>query len=128
VSPTALVNLGYLMKYRRRWNEAESAYKEAIAIQHPDIGATAIFNLGELLQERGRWKEAQTAYQAAIAFTAIQGAQSHAIADEDLHTEVANPERDDEQSQGMNEQSQEMNEVSEAFEELMDREDQPSGA
>jgi tetratricopeptide (TPR) repeat protein len=135
VSPTALVNLGYLMKYRRRWNEAESAYKEAIAIQHPDIAATAIFNLGELLQERGRWKEAQTAYQAAIAFTAIQSAQSHAIADEDLHTEVANPERDDEQShgmnelsQGMNDLSQGMNEPSESFEELLDREDQPSGA
>lgn len=66
-----LVNLGVVLRHRERYDEAESLYRRAIAIQeeslgdaHPDLGATC-FNLGRVQELRGDLAGAEPSYRRA---------------------------------------------------------------
>jgi tetratricopeptide (TPR) repeat protein len=63
----AMVSLGLLFRKHSRTEEAEAAYRDAIATGHPDWAPRAMFNLGVLFDDGGRTKEAEAAYRDAIA-------------------------------------------------------------
>jgi tetratricopeptide (TPR) repeat protein/CHAT domain-containing protein len=70
---TAMNNLAVLMRAQGKLAEAESLYKEALAIHqqlfkghHPDVAAS-LNNLAGLYQARGRLAEAEPLYKEALA-------------------------------------------------------------
>jgi tetratricopeptide (TPR) repeat protein len=65
--PKEMLDRGRLQMKQGRHGEAEAAYRDAIASDHPDHAPAAMVYLGELLQERGRYVEAEAAYRDAIA-------------------------------------------------------------
>jgi tetratricopeptide (TPR) repeat protein len=61
----ARINLGSLLHEAGRLEEAEAAYREAIAVCGED--AVLLYNLGVLLDHAGRKEEALAAYRKALA-------------------------------------------------------------
>jgi tetratricopeptide (TPR) repeat protein len=75
------LKLGDLLKETRRLQEAEGAYRDAIArekqlaAEFPNVPeyrqnvARSLYNLGNLLRNMGRRQEAETAYRDALTWT-----------------------------------------------------------
>lgn len=59
------VNLGNLLKDLQRPEEAENAYRQALALQPED--PLALYNLGYLYQLYGRWSDAAAAFGQAVS-------------------------------------------------------------
>ena len=74
--------MGFLLKYLKRYNEAEAEFRKTIEINPED--ADVHYNLGDLFLETGRIRDAKKELEIAVKLFKEQGRKADAKTVEEL--------------------------------------------